>query len=170
MSATTTLIGNATEDIQLRFIQNGRAVANLTIAVNDRKFDKAKNEYVDGDVWFARCTIWGEMAEQAAQSISKGTRVIGHGRITERSFEDKDGNQRRSTEVTLDEIGPSLRYATAQVTRTQAQGGRTGANSVTDTQTPGWPTNTPQAAAQPAAAGTGDVWGAPGTDYTDSPF
>lgn len=160
MTATTTLIGNITDDVNLRYTQNGRPVGSVTIAVNDRKFDKQKNEYVDGDVWFARCTIWGEMAEQAAQSLTKGTRVIGHGRITERSFEDKDGNQRRSTEVTLDEIGPSLRYATTQVTR--AQGKSAGQSSGFQ----GSPASQPQQPAQ-----TPDVWGAPNADYADSsPF
>lgn len=117
MASTTTLIGNATADAELRYTQNGKPVASLTIAVSDRKFDKSRNEYVDGDTWFARCTIWGEMAEHAAATITKGTRVIGFGRIGQREYEDRDGNKRSSVEVTLDEVGPSLRYATAQVTR-----------------------------------------------------
>ena len=169
MSATTTLIGNLAGEVDLRFTKNGRPVASLTIAVNDRKFDKAKNEYVDGDTWFARCTIWGEQAEQAAQSLTKGTRVIASGRITERSFEDKDGNQRRSTEVTVDEIGPSLRYATAQVTR--VQGGSAGKGQQPQgVAQQGWDAPQPQQQATFPATG-GDVWGAPGASYSDEiPF
>ena len=117
MTATTTVIGNTTSDIELRYTQAGKAVGNVTVAVSDRKFDKQTSQWVDGDVWFARCTLWGELAEHAAGSIPKGTRVIGFGRIGQRDWEDKDGQKRSSVEVTLDEIGPSLRYATAQVTR-----------------------------------------------------
>lgn len=116
-TATTTLVGNAVSDIELRYTQNGKPVGNVTIAVSDRKFDRTRNEWVDGETWFARCSIWGEMAEQAAGSIHKGSRVIAVGRIGQRDYEDREGNKRSSVEVTLDEIGPSLRYATAQVTR-----------------------------------------------------
>lgn len=125
MTATTTLIGNATSDLELRYTQSGKAIANVTIAVSDRKFDRQTNEWVDGDTWFARCSIWGELAEHAAGSITKGMRVIATGRIGQREWEDKDGNKRNSVEVTLDEIGPSLKYATAQVTRTQSGRGDT---------------------------------------------
>lgn len=150
MSATTTLIGNATSDPELRFTQNGKPVASVTIAVSDRKFDKQRNEYVDGDTWFARCTIWGDMAEHAASSIHKGSRVIGFGRIIQREFEDRDGNKRSSVEVTLDEIGPSLRYATAQVTRKEAGGG---------SRSPAPSTSTPD-----------DVWSTPSNYSDETPF
>lgn len=163
MAATTTLIGNITHDFELRYTQNGRPVGSVTIAVNDRKFDKQKNEYVETEPWFARCTVWGEMAEQAAQSLTKGTRVIGHGRISERAFEDKDGNKRKAVEVILDEVGPSLRYATAQVTRTS--GGGAGRSS-----SPQQASAEPWGQPQPAAPQQ-DVWGAPDTTYqTETPF
>lgn len=130
MTATTTVIGNTTSDIEIRYTQAGKAVGNVTVAVSDRKFDRQTNQWVDGDVWFARCTMWGELAEHAAGSIPKGTRVIGSGRIVQRDWEDKDGQKRSSVEVTLDEIGASLRYATAQVARaasTSPSAGRTDA-------------------------------------------
>lgn len=123
MAATTTLIGNTTDEIELRYTQNGQPVANLTIAVADRRFNKQTNQYEDGNTWFARCTIWGDMAPRAAESIPKGTRVIASGKVGQCEWEDRDGNKRMSVEVTLDEIGPSVKYATAQVTRAPRQGG-----------------------------------------------
>jgi len=130
MSAVTTVIGNTTSDFELRFTQGGKAVANVTVAVSERKFDKTKNEYVDGETWFARCTVWGELAENVAASILKGTRVIGQGRIGQRDWEDKDGGKRTSVEVTLDSIGPDLRYSTASVTRASS-GNRGGTEATT---------------------------------------
>lgn len=166
MTATTTLIGNTTSDIELRYTQNGKAVGNVTIAVADRKFDRAKNEWVDGDTWFARCTLWGEVAEHAAGSLPKGTRVIAEGRIGQRDYEDRDGNRRTSVEVTVDEIGASLRYATAQVTRSQGQGGRGGASSAPAGNQPDPAWN----AAQPGTQQQ-DVWSPTGGDYNDeTPF
>lgn len=124
MAATTTLIGNATNDVELRYSQAGKAIGSVTIAVSDRV--KKDGEWVDGKTWFARCTIWGEMAEQAAASIHKGNRVIGFGRIEQRDWEDKEGAKRTTVEVTLDEIGVSLRYATAVVTRVERGSGSQG--------------------------------------------
>jgi len=162
MTATTTLVGNTTSDIELRYTQNGKAVGNVTIAVADRKFDRTKNEWVDGDTWFARCTLWGELAEHAAGSLPKGTRVIAEGRIGQRDYEDRDGNRRTSVEVTVDEIGASLRYATAQVTRSQGQGGRGGTNGSPAGNQPDPEWN----AAQPGTQQQ-DVWSSPSNDYND---
>ena len=117
MTATTTLVGNTTADIELRYSQAGKPIGNVTIAVSDRKKNQQTGDWEDGDVWFARCTIFGPMAETAAGSISKGTRVIATARIKQDSWNDKDGNPRTSVGVIVDEIGPSLRYASAQVTR-----------------------------------------------------
>ncbi len=139
MSAQTTLIGNSTADIEIRYSQAGKPVGNLTVAVSDRKFDKKSNQWVDGDTWFARCVILGEMAEHAAASIPKGTRVVAVGKIAQREWQDRDGQKRVSVEVVVDEIGPSLRYATAQVTRT---GGTAGAESRSTPQTGTWSTPT----------------------------
>lgn len=142
MTATTTLIGNTTSDVEIRFTQAGKAVGSVTIAVSDRVKDKQTGEWKDGNVWFARCTLWGEVAENAAGSIPKGTRVIAEGRIQQRDWEDKEGNKRTSVEVTVDEIGPSLRYATAQVTRASA--------------------GTGQGAPQTGFTGESDPWTVPG--------
>jgi len=116
-AAMTTLVGNATADPELRFAQSGRAVGSLTIAVSERVKDKSTNEWTDGKTWFARCTLWGDLAEHAAATITKGDRVIAFGRLEQRDWEDRDGNKRSAVEVVVDEIGPSLRYATASVTR-----------------------------------------------------
>jgi single-strand DNA-binding protein len=140
MSATTTLVGNTTADVELRYTQNGKAVGSVTVAVADRKFDKQRNEYVDGNTWFARCTIWGEMAEHAAGTITKGTRVVALGRIEQREYDDRDGNKRTSIDVVLDEIGPSLKYATATVIRTQ--GGSTAPSSPLPPAVESWVTPT----------------------------
>lgn len=147
MSAVTTLIGNATGDVELRFSQAGKAIGSVTVAVSDRV--KKDGEWADGKTWFARCTIWGEMAEHAAASIHKGDRVIGFGRIEQRDWEDKEGNKRTTVEVTLDEIGPSLRYATAVVSRVQRGSGN---QSV------------------PVAAGIPDSWNEVANFNDESPF
>lgn len=158
MTATTTVIGNTTSEIEIRYTQSGKAVGNVTVAVSDRKFDKQTNQWVDGDVWFARCTMWGELAEHAAASIPKGTRVVGFGRIVQRDWEDKDGGKRSAVEVTLEEIGPSLRYATAQVSRAASTGGTQGSNN--PSVAPGEPWGNTG-----AQTGSQDAW-----DSSGSPF
>jgi single-strand DNA-binding protein len=111
-----TVVGNLTAAPELRFTQSGIAVANFTIATTPREFDRAKNEWVDGESMFLRCSLWREPAEHAI-SLEKGTRVIAQGRLKQRSYETKEGEKRTSIELEVDEIGPSLRYATAAVTR-----------------------------------------------------
>lgn len=112
-----TVVGNLTADPELRFTQNGIAVANLTVASTPRTFDRAKGEYVDGDALFMRASVWREHAEQVAGSLTKGMRVIATGRLRQRSYETKEGEKRTAFELEIDEIGPALRYATAAVTR-----------------------------------------------------
>lgn len=112
-----TIVGNATADPDLRFTPNGAAVANFTVASTPRTFDRRTNEFKDQETMFLRCTAWREMAENVAQSVQRGTRVIVQGRLKARSFETKDGENRTVFEVDVDEVGPSLRYATAQVHR-----------------------------------------------------
>jgi single-strand DNA-binding protein len=119
---TITLIGNLTDDPELRFTPNGAAVANFTIASTPRTFDRQSGEWRDGETLFMRCSLWRQAAEHVAESLSKGTRVIASGRIGQRSFEDRDGNRRTVVEMTVDEIGPSLRNATVKVTKAQRQG------------------------------------------------
>lgn len=113
-----TVVGNLTSDPELRYTQAGLAVANFTIASTPKVFDKQSNEYKDGDALFLRASVWREFAEHVAGSLTKGSRVIVTGRLKQRSYETKEGEKRTSFEIEVDEIGPSLRYATAQVTRT----------------------------------------------------
>lgn len=117
-----TIVGNLTADPELRYTQNGLPVANFTIASTPRKFDSQKNEWVDEEALFLRASVWREFAEHVAGSLSKGTRVIATGRLKQRSYETKEGEKRTSIELEIDEIGPSLRYATAQVTRAAGNG------------------------------------------------
>jgi single-strand DNA-binding protein len=118
-----TVIGNLTGDPELRFTPSGAAVANFTVASTPRTFDRQSNEWKDGDTLFLRCSIWREAAESVAESLTKGTRVIVTGRLIQRSYETREGEKRTVYELQVDEVGPSLRYATAKVTRTQRSGG-----------------------------------------------
>ncbi|MCG2803772.1 MAG: single-stranded DNA-binding protein [Cellulomonas sp.] len=118
-----TLVGNLTGDPELRFTPSGAAVANFTVASTPRTFDRQSNEWKDGDTLFMRCSIWREAAESVAESLPKGTRVIVTGRLIQRSYETREGEKRTVVELQVDEVGPSLRYATAKVTRTQRSGG-----------------------------------------------
>jgi single-strand DNA-binding protein len=122
-----TVVGNLTADPELRYTQNGLPVANFTIASTPRNFDRASGEWKDGEALFLRASVWREFAEHVAGSLMKGMRVIATGRLRQRSYETKEGERRTSIELEIDEIGPSLRYATAQVTRAarpQGQGGQ----------------------------------------------
>ena len=112
---TITIVGNLTGDVDLRFVPSGAAVANFTIASTPRTFDKRSNEWKDADTLFMRCSIWREAAENVAESLAKGTRVIATGRLVQRSFETREGEKRSVIELQVDEIGPSLRYASAKV-------------------------------------------------------
>ena len=123
-----TVVGNLTGDPELRFIQSGAAVVNFTVASTPRTFDRQSNEWKDGDTLFMRCSLWREAAENVAESLTKGMRVIVTGRLVSRSWE-ANGEKRTVTEMQVDEVGPSLRYATAKVTRTQRGGGSGGAPS-----------------------------------------
>src|SRR5688572_11867902 len=118
-----TVVGNLTGDPELRFTPSGAAVANFTVASTPRTFDRQTNEWKDGETLFLRCSIWREAAENVAESLTKGMRVIVQGRLVQRSYETREGEKRTVVELQVDEIGPSLRYASAKVTRTQRQGG-----------------------------------------------
>lgn len=118
-----TVIGNLTGDPELRFTPSGAAVANFTVASTPRTFDRQANEFKDGDTLFLRCSIWREAAENVAESLTKGTRVVVTGRLVQRSYETREGEKRTVYELQVDEVGPSLRYASAKVTRAQRSGG-----------------------------------------------
>ncbi len=123
-----TVVGNLTADPELRFTPSGAPVANFTIASTPRTFDRQSNEWRDGDTLFLNCSIWRQAAEHVAESLQKGMRVVAQGRLKARSYETREGEKRTVMELDVDEIGPSLRYATAKVTRSQGggQGGYSG--------------------------------------------
>ena len=118
-----TVIGNLTADPELRWTQSGAAVADFTIASTPRTYDRNAGEWRDGDTLFMRCSVWRETAENVAESLRKGMRVIVQGRLTQRSYETPQGERRTVVELQVDEVGPSLRRARAQVTRTAPSGG-----------------------------------------------
>lgn len=188
-----TVVGNLTADPELRYTQNGLAVANFTIASTPRTFDRQANEWKDGDALFLRASVWREFAEHVAGSLTKGSRVIAQGRLRQRSYQDREGQQRTSIELEVDEIGPSLRYATAQITRAPGgsgggagggrgqvgggnssggnggyNGGASGGNGGGQSDAP-W---SPQGGQQGGGnAQSKDVWSTPGGTYDDeTPF
>ncbi|MDQ1483501.1 MAG: single-strand DNA-binding protein [Actinomycetota bacterium] len=124
-----TIIGNITGDPELRFTPSGAAVANFTVASTPRQFDRTSNEWKDGETLFMRCSVWRDAAENVAESLQRGTRVLVSGRLKSRSYETKEGEKRTVIELDVDEIGPSLKYATAKVNRTQRGSGGGGFNS-----------------------------------------
>jgi single-strand DNA-binding protein len=117
-----TLIGNLTADPELRYTPSGQAVANFTVASTPRHFDRINEQWVDGETLFMRCGVWREAAENAAQSLARGMRVLVSGRLRARSYETKEGEKRTVFEVDVDEVGPSLRNASAKVTRVAREG------------------------------------------------
>lgn len=160
---TVTVTGNLTGDPELRFTPNGQAVASFTVASTTRVLDRNTNEWKDGDTLFLRCSVWRQYAENVAESLTKGTRVIVTGRLKQRSYETKEGEKRTVFEVEVDEVGPSLRNATAKVTKAQRTGGTGGgfsAPAAADSFN-----EDPWAAASSSPAGGG--WGTSST--TDEP-
>jgi single-strand DNA-binding protein len=118
-----TLVGNLTADPELRFTPSGAPVANFTVASTPRTFDRTTNEWKDGDAMFLNCAVWRQAAENVAESLTKGMRVIVQGRLRSRSYETREGEKRTVFEVDVEEIGPALKYATAKVTRSSGGGG-----------------------------------------------
>ena len=158
---TITMIGNLVDDPELRFTPSGAAVAKFRVASTPRYLDKATNEWKDGESLFLQCQIWRQAAENVAESLTKGMRVILSGRLKQRSYETKEGEKRTVFEVEVDEVGPSLRNATAKVTRTQRAGGNGGAPASSSAESIN---DDPWAAASTSPAGGG--WG---TSTTDEP-
>lgn len=124
-----TVIGNLTDDPELRFTPSGAAVANFTVASTPRTFDRQTSEWKDGETLFLRCSVWRQAAENTAESLQKGMRVIVQGRLVSRSFETREGDKRTVNELQVDEVGPSLTWATAKVTRASRSGGGGGYGS-----------------------------------------
>jgi single-strand DNA-binding protein len=174
-----TVIGNITGDPELRFTPSGAAVANFTVASTPRQFDRQSNEWKDGETLFMRCSVWRDAAENVAESLQRGTRVIVSGRLKSRSYETKEGEKRTVVEMEVDEVGPSLRYATAKVNKTQrgnaggfsggAQGGQGGSGGGYG----GQPVDDPWATT-PSSGGQqgqqGGFGGGQGSSYDDPPF
>lgn len=161
-----TVVGNLTADPELRYTQNGLPVANFTIASTPRTFDRQANEWKDGDALFLRASVWREFAEHVAGSLTKGMRVVAQGRLRQRSYQDREGNNRTSIELEVDEIGPSLRYATAQVTRAASGGGGAGGGQrpAQQQQVSEEPWSTP------GSSTSADAWSTPGSFGDDTPF
>jgi len=118
-----TVIGNLTADPELRFTPSGAAVANFTVASTPRTFDRQSGEWKDGDALFLRCNVWRQAAENVAETLTRGMRVMVQGRLRQRSFETREGEKRTVVELEVDEVGPSLRYATAKVNKVSRGGG-----------------------------------------------
>lgn len=154
---TITIVGNLVDDPELRFTPTGQAVARFRIASTPRFLDKTTNEWKDGEGLFLTCNVWRQAAENAAESLQRGMRVIVQGRLRQRSYETKEGEKRTVYEVEVDEVGPSLRNATAKVNKTARQGGGGGFG--------GGPANDPWASAAPAAPQGGGGFGGGGNNY-----
>src|SRR3712207_459595 len=122
-----TVVGNLTADPELRFTPSGAAVANFTVASTPRTFDRQSNEWKDGEALFLNCSVWRQAAENAAESLVRGMRVIVSGRLKARSYETREGEKRTVFEIDVDEVGPSLKYATAKVSKTSRSGSGGGA-------------------------------------------
>ena len=157
---TITVIGNLTADPELRWTQSGAAVADFTVASTPRTYDRNAGEWRDGDTLFMRCSVWRETAENVAESLRKGMRVIVQGRLTQRSYDTQQGERRTVVELQVDEVGPSLRRARAQVTRVQAQAASApSASASASGGAAGWGQEAPQH----------DPWGAPAAP-SEPPF
>jgi single-strand DNA-binding protein len=184
-----TVVGNLVDDPELRFTPSGAAVANFRIASTPRTFDKNTNEWVDGEALFLSCAIWRQAAENVAESLQKGMRVVVQGRLKQRSYETREGEKRTVYELDVDEVGPSLKYATAKVARTTRQGGGGGYSGGQQGGGQGgarpaggddpWATPAPQSGGQgghsggqqsQGAPGGSDPWGAPGVGADEPPF
>lgn len=171
-----TVVGNLTADPELRFTPSGAAVANFTIASTPRTFDRQTNEWKDAATLFMRCSIWREAAENVTESLVRGARVVATGRLVQRDWEDKETGQKRSAvEMQVDEIGPSLKYATAKVAKTerrQGQGGGYGGRQQGQEAAGGWgggqaPQGDPWAS---GGASQGGQWGGAVPSYDEPPF
>ena len=160
-----TVVGNLVDDPELRFTPSGAAVANFRIASTPRSFDKQTNEWKDGEALFLSCSVWRQAAENVAESLQKGMRVVVQGRLKQRSYETREGEKRTVVELEVEEVGPSLKYATAKVARVQRSGGGGGYGSQGgDDPWASSPAQSAQGGGQPAPAqggqgGQGGSWG-----------
>lgn len=164
-----TIVGNLTADPELRTTGQGSQIASFTIANTARVYNKQTGQYEDGPALFMRCSAWNDLAQHCVRSLAKGMRVIAQGRLKQHSYQAQDGTNRTVVELQVDEIGPSLRYATAQVARISRQGGPVYGNPAAQTPTVntgagGW-SQQPAQSTQPATPAD-DPWGAPASDQS----
>ncbi|MBM7784306.1 single-stranded DNA-binding protein [Tenggerimyces flavus] len=161
-----TLVGNLVDDPELRFTPSGAAVANFRLASTPRTYDRQSGEWKDGDTLFLTCNVWRQAAENVAESLQRGMRVVVQGRLKQRSYETREGEKRTVFEVEVDEVGPSLRSATAKVTKTQrSQGGYGGGGDDP------WQTPAPrQQQSAPQGGGQQDPWGQQAPAQDEPPF
>jgi single-strand DNA-binding protein len=163
---TITVVGNLTDDPELRFTPSGAAVAKFRIASTPRTLDRASGEWKDGEPLFLPCTVWRQAAENVAESLQRGARVVVTGRLRQRSYETKEGEKRTVYELEVDEIGPSLRYATAKVQKMSRSGGSGGFGSGGGQGGGGFASDDPWATAAPVSASSG---GGGGGNFDDEP-
>ena len=179
-----TVVGNLVDDPELRFTPSGAAVANFRIASTPRTLDRQTNEWKDGDALFLSCSVWRQAAENVAESLQRGMRVVVQGRLKSRQYETREGEKRTVFEIDVDEVGPSLKYATAKVTRTTRSGGGggfSGGGGQGGGDNDPWATPSPQGGGQQSGGGysggqqsgggpANDPWGAPGVSSEEPPF
>jgi single-strand DNA-binding protein len=165
-----TIVGNLTDDPDLRFTPNGAAVANFTVASTPRFFDKQTNEWKDGEALFLRCSIWRQAAENVAETLQRGARVIVTGRLKQRSYETREGEKRTTFEVEVEEIGPSLKYATAKVTKTSRSGASSGGSFGGGGGNDPWASPAGASSGGAAASVGSDPWAAPVGGSDEPPF
>lgn len=165
-----TVIGNLTNDPELRFTPNGAAVASFTVASTPRTFDRASNEWKDGDTLFLRCTVWRQAAENVAESLHKGTRVVVQGRLKQRSFETREGEKRTVVELEADEVGVSLRSATAKVSKSsRSSAGGGGGNGSPGGNSGGGTGSSFGGGSGAGSAPSDDPWSSSSSSYSDEP-
>jgi single-strand DNA-binding protein len=180
-----TLIGNLTGDPELRFTPSGAAVANFTVACTPRTLDRQSNEWKDGETLFISCSVWRQVAENVAESLTRGARVVVHGRLKARSYDDRDGNKRTVFECDVEEIGASMRYATLKISKTSRsdgggfggggnqgggnQGGGYGGGQAAAPQNDPWATPQGQQGGGGQAAPQNDPWASQGGGSMEEP-
>jgi single-strand DNA-binding protein len=168
-----TIVGNLVDDPDLRFTPSGAAVANFRIASTPRTFDRQANEWKDGETLFLSCAVWRQAAENVAESLQRGMRVIVQGRLKSRSYETREGEKRTVFEIDVDEVGPSLRSATAKVTRASRSGGESGQAGGYGGAAQSTGGNDPWASggqsSQPAGGQSADPWATPAAGSTEDP-
>jgi len=192
-----TVVGNLVDDPELRFTPSGAAVANFRIAATPRTFDRQTNEWKDGDALFLTCSVWRQAAENVAESLQRGMRVVVQGRLKSRQYETREGEKRTVFEIDVEEVGPSLKYATAKVTRTTRSGGgggfsggggqgggdndpwatpsqqggqQSGGGYSGGQQSGGQQSGGQQSGGQQSGGQANDPWGAPGVSSEEPPF